>query len=242
MDDRGRLFGANFKGEDGVDFGGLYRDAVTRVVEDCFSPHFSLLVLCPNGRNDQAQNTDKYVPNPRHTSPRTLQMFEFLGKLIGLSMRQKLYLPFALPSIVWKQLVSEEVTLDDVRSIDETTAWFIATMKERAMTSKEVFDAEYLSNVFTITSAEGSPVELMPGGFDVPVTWETRDQYTRLAERFKVHEFDTQVSGVPLPASPVVLSGCLIRAVCVATYPPRMAVAHTTSGVCDPSWAGGGHP
>jgi hypothetical protein len=135
-------------------------------------------------------------------------MFEFLGKLVGVSMRQKLYLPFSLPSIVWKQLVSEEVrarrcfsspvfmtphalalvdavvnfvvvdidvgaregarrcvrgagvffrctagclaaavlidvgpvkvTLEDVRSVDETTAWFISSMKERAMTSKEV--------------------------------------------------------------------------------------------------------
>ena len=194
MDERGRLFGANFQGEDGVDMGGLYRDAITRVVEDCFSPHFNLLLLCANGRAEQVQNADKYVPNPRHSSPRLLQMYEFLGRIIGLSMRQKLYLPFALPSMVWKHLVSEEVTLDDVRSIDETTAWFIGSMKEQAATTKEQFEAEYASNVFTVTGADGSPVELMPGGFDVPVTLETREQYLRLAERYKVHEFDAQVA------------------------------------------------
>lgn len=60
---------------------------------------------------------DKYLPNPRHSSPRMLDMFGFLGKLVGVSMRQRLYLPFSLPSLIWKHFVGEPVTLEDVRQV-----------------------------------------------------------------------------------------------------------------------------
>jgi hypothetical protein len=194
LDEKGRLFGVNFRGEDGLDWGGLYRDAVARMIEDVFSPNFNLCLLCPNGRTDHSMNADKYLPNPRHTSPRALLMFEFLGKLVGVSMRQKLYLPFALPSIVWKQLVGEAVTMDDVRAVDEATTQLIASMKEKALScTREEFDDAFESNVFTITGSDGVPVELLPGGFDMHVSWDTREQYIRLAERYKVHEFDSQV-------------------------------------------------
>lgn len=91
-------------GEEGLDWGGVFRDAITRVVEDLFSQRFSLLVLCPNGVAQDGLNTDKYVPNPKHvTGPsasRALAMFEFIGRLMGASLRLKLCLPFDFPSLV----------------------------------------------------------------------------------------------------------------------------------------------
>jgi hypothetical protein len=56
-------------------------------VEDLFSQHFSLLTLCPNGVHAVHMNTEKYVPNPAMVSPLALQMFEFMGKLMGMSLR-----------------------------------------------------------------------------------------------------------------------------------------------------------
>lgn len=40
----------NFVGEDGVDAGGVFREGMSRMVEDLFSPDFDLLIQCPNGR------------------------------------------------------------------------------------------------------------------------------------------------------------------------------------------------
>lgn len=48
----------------------------------------------------QGVNTEKYVPNPRHTSPQALSMFEFAGRLMGFVLRHKFYLPFELPPMV----------------------------------------------------------------------------------------------------------------------------------------------
>ena len=40
----------NFVGEDGVDAGGVFREGMSRMVEDLFSRDMDLFILCPNGR------------------------------------------------------------------------------------------------------------------------------------------------------------------------------------------------
>jgi hypothetical protein len=45
-----------------------------------------------------------------------LSAYELVGQFIGLALRSGNLLPFSFPSIVWKHLVSEEVTTDDVRA------------------------------------------------------------------------------------------------------------------------------
>ena len=100
----------SFKGEDGEDAGGVYREAMSRIVEDCFSPHFNLFVLCPNGQHNLNVNTEKYVPNPCKRSPRALEYFEFVGQMIGMSLRVQLCLPFPLPSIIWKGIIGRTAT------------------------------------------------------------------------------------------------------------------------------------
>ena len=88
-------------GEEGIDWGGLFRDTLHRTVEDVFGPHFALLVRSPNGRNQRGTNTETYLPNPAHAgSPLAANMLEFLGRLMGASLRLKMCLPFAFPSIV----------------------------------------------------------------------------------------------------------------------------------------------
>ena len=144
LDEKERLFRVYFKGVDGqyergVDWGGLYRDTMTRVTvcgtplafvaldpphplslvdlfwlvcswrvfavaplssvvrgvlfneptqEDLFSDNFNLFTRVPNFAQHDA-NADTFVPNPKHTSARAMEMFEFVGKLMGISVRHK---------------------------------------------------------------------------------------------------------------------------------------------------------
>ncbi len=55
-----------------------------------------------------------YIPNPRHTSVISTAMFEFVGKLMGLSLRFKQALPFTFPSMVWKQMLGLPVDIKDL--------------------------------------------------------------------------------------------------------------------------------
>lgn len=51
------------------------------------------------------QNNEKFVPNPQHSSPLALSMLRFVGRLMGLSLRTRLCLPFQLPGLIWKRLL-----------------------------------------------------------------------------------------------------------------------------------------
>ena len=51
------------------------------------------------------QNNEKFVPNPQHSSPLALSMLRFVGRLMGLSLRTRLCLPFELPGLIWKRVL-----------------------------------------------------------------------------------------------------------------------------------------
>ena len=41
---------------------------------------------------------------------------------------------------------------------------------------------------FTAPGSDGRPAALVPGGRDLPVTWEGRAEYLRMARAFRLHE------------------------------------------------------
>ena len=132
---------------------------------------------------DQGFNTEKFVPNPRHSSPLTLRMYEFVGKVIGIALRQQNYLPFELAPIVsggdepvdvcgstnhsthrncvqvWKRLLGSKPTLDDLLAIDEYTHKHLAAIKDcEGITSQAEFEAEFCAEsplYFVVNGADG---------------------------------------------------------------------------------------
>jgi hypothetical protein len=64
----------------------------------CVRDFLPWLLVYPAPR--QGVNTEKYVPSPKASSPQALAMFEFVGRLMGISLRHKFYLPFELAPMV----------------------------------------------------------------------------------------------------------------------------------------------
>lgn len=113
-----------------------FSDALTRMVEDCFTTdRVDLQLPCPNavlagnvtdgdGAADLAilSGSEKFLPNPAYATSalaaRAKPMFELLGRLAGMSLRLKLALAFEWPSLVWKGLVGAPLDMQDLRSID----------------------------------------------------------------------------------------------------------------------------
>lgn len=85
-----------FRGENGSDAGGVFREGMSRVVEDLHNPQaLDLLAPCPNARHGLPTNVDKSLPNPHLAGcPLAGEMLEFVGKLMGMSLRAHLCLPF----------------------------------------------------------------------------------------------------------------------------------------------------
>ena len=46
-------------------------------------------------------------------------MFRTLGRLMGAALRTGVRLPLAFPSLVWKQLVWQELGMGDLEAVDQ---------------------------------------------------------------------------------------------------------------------------
>ena len=106
-----KLFSVGYTGgfgEQGVDAGGPYRECLTEVCTNLFDIEIlDLFIKSPNTKDERGQTRDRFVPNPEYTSPKSIQMYEFVGVWMGISFRTKSTLPFQLSSMLWKTLVGE---------------------------------------------------------------------------------------------------------------------------------------
>ncbi|CAH0518506.1 unnamed protein product [Peronospora belbahrii] len=201
IDSKGRLFSVKFRGEEGVDWGGVYREGATSMVDDLFSPHFNLFVLCPNGQHDIGNNRGMYLPNPKCTSPVATQMLAFVGQLLGISLRTHGDFPFMLPSLVWKQLLGQTLTRADLEGTDIMFVQMldgIANCENDGISTEEEFATAFagLELRFTASSCTGDDIELVPGGRHVTVGFHNRLEYCRLAELARLEECSAQVAAM----------------------------------------------
>ena len=194
-----RVFQISFDGESGIDAGGVFREGMSRIIEDLFSEHFSLLVLCPNGKHNVHINTEKYLPNPAYQSPIEMQMFEFIGRLMGSSLRAKLCLPFEFPSIVWKLLAGDDLNEEDFMAIDAISYRQIFDMincEKDGIIEDELFEERFDAHFYTVVGSDGIEHELVQNGREKPVRFTDRKEYGKLAVSFRLHEFDAQVAAI----------------------------------------------
>jgi hypothetical protein len=136
-DGGGKLFSVSFVGESGIDVGGVYREALTEMVMDLHTPDFTLFALCPNGEHKINNNMDKFVPSPLSVSPLAISMFEFVGKLMGLSLRTKATLPFNFPSLVWKGVVGAALEESDLDAVDTTLCQALRKLEDPCLSEAE---------------------------------------------------------------------------------------------------------
>lgn len=233
-----RVFHITYEGEAGIDAGGVFRDGVSAIAEDLFSDRFDLFTLCPNGKHVVHTNMDKFVPNAAYCSAQhgtrmgrvpgstpgadPIEMFEFVGKLVAMSIRAKLCIPFEFPALIWKKIVGETVLVDDLVGIDAIGCRLLSAVRfcERdGITTEEQFNERFHSSQyslsssstsssssssasasaslrFTYTTFDGVERELFPGSRERTVTFDNRVQYYEAVLRAKLGEFDAPVQAM----------------------------------------------
>ncbi len=82
----------------------------------CFLP---LLMPTPNWTADgDCAERYRYMFHPAAESPLKMDLYHFLGQLVGIAVRSKITLDLALPSYIWKYVVCEKLTEEDIASFD----------------------------------------------------------------------------------------------------------------------------
>ena len=101
-----------------MDYGGPFRDSMTNIAKELESNILPLLIKSPNNRNEHGSCRDCFILNGASKSPTHLEMYKFFGGLIAYGIMSKSPVPFNLAPIIWKQLLGETPTIEDLNDFD----------------------------------------------------------------------------------------------------------------------------
>ncbi|KAI3893402.1 hypothetical protein MKX03_029037 [Papaver bracteatum] len=151
---------------------GVLREWILLVCQALFSPENSLFVECPGDRR-------RFFPNLAQLKPEQLDLFGFCG-VIALAVLHKVQVGIAFDRVFFLQLAGEEISLEDIRCADPI---MYRSCKNILEMDADFVDSDAMGLTFVREIEElGSrkTVELCPGGSNIVVNSNNREQYVHL--------------------------------------------------------------
>lgn len=199
---RGQAWRVKFVGESGHDVGGMYNESLLAVSNELQSDDdiTPLFIRCPNYRNVIGDNREKWVPRPSATSSDLLEMYTFIGRLMGIAcLDSNRAFSIDLPSYIWKNLAGETLDLSDLKAFDFACGSMLEALSrchsDPRITS-DSFPFYFPDLWFTSLNSEGVQVELVPDGCNIQVTYHNCDEYVRLVQSYRLRECREQVAAI----------------------------------------------
>jgi hypothetical protein len=143
--------------------------------QDLQSPTLGLFVRSANGQHSIGAEREIWVVRATATSPTQLAMFEFLGRLIGVALRTDNHLNVDFSPLLWKFLVGERPSGDDLHNVDAMCMQSLAALRtiDQQGVTAESFEDVFMET-FTTNASDGGEVELVPDGRRRKVTAANR--------------------------------------------------------------------
>ncbi|KAF5270348.1 hypothetical protein FQR65_LT05536 [Abscondita terminalis] len=186
-----RVWKVKFIGESVDDCGGGYSESIAEMCDELQNGSLPLLIPTPNGRDEAGTNRDCFLLNPNAKTCLNLNMFRFLGVLMGIAIRTGSPLSLNLAEPMWKLLSGMELTPGDLTEMDRDYVPGLLCIRDMAP-DERLF--QNLEMPFSTPSSCGTDVPL--SSKYKRITHENRLEYVRLALNFRLHEFDEQVKAV----------------------------------------------
>lgn len=125
-----------------------------------------------------------------------MKMLEFLGALIGMSVRSGILMNLHLPSFFWKQLTDEELTIKDLDLIDSMTVNVLENLRgiEAKMGEEEFLHGYELA--FTTILSNGEEIEMVPGGKNIKVNYSNLKDYIDKTIQTRLSECKMQIKAI----------------------------------------------
>jgi hypothetical protein len=125
-----------------------------------------------------------------------LEMFEFVGALVGMAFRSGSVLEMKLTSFFYKWLTGELVESNDLEQVDQYAIQAMNDLvKARDTYGRETF-GEYMDQRWTTTMSNGETVELKPNGKDLIVDFDSVNEYNKLCLETRCKESQKQMQAV----------------------------------------------
>lgn len=159
----------HFDGEEGIDQGGLNREWYSEMTKAIFHPESGLFEQLGSGLH------------PKFSVAKNVDRFLFIGRLIGKAMfdGQLLDVGFSLP--VYKYLLGEKITFEDLKIVDEEYYNSLKWMLENDIT-------DVIDEVFAMQVPEQPDTQfnLIPNGANIQVTESNKAEYVQLRALWKL--------------------------------------------------------
>ncbi|XP_025829571.1 E3 ubiquitin-protein ligase SMURF2 [Agrilus planipennis] len=173
-DMRKRLM-VKFKGEEGLDYGGVAREWLHLLSREMLNPQYGLFQYSREDHYTLQINPDSSI-NPEH-----LSYFHFVGRILGIAVfhNHQLEGGFTLP--FYKQLLNKPITLQDIEGVDPELHRSLTWMLENNI--QGVIDTTFSveNNSFGAIKVH----ELKSGGAGVTVTEENKKEYVKLYVNYR---------------------------------------------------------
>ena len=184
-----RIYKINYRGEASIDAGGPYNESMSNICDELQSTFLRLFVPTANHVHNLGENREAWTINPSATSQVELDLYKFIGKLMGAAIRTQNNLNLSLAPIIWKQIIYENLTIADLRGIDVCTVQILEMLRdpENHELTPDNFEMAF-DEKFTTKDSSGRDIELIPGGKDVQVTYKNCSEYADLVLNARLNE------------------------------------------------------
>ncbi|XP_076648828.1 SMAD specific E3 ubiquitin protein ligase isoform X1 [Halictus rubicundus] len=173
-DMRKRLM-VKFRGEEGLDYGGVAREWLYLLSHEMLNPQYGLFQYSRDDNYTLQINPDSGI-NPEH-----LSYFHFAGRIIGIAVFHGHHIDGGFTTPFYKMLLNKAITLTDIEGVDPELHRSLTWMLENSIDG--VLDA-----TFSVEHSSFGVIknhELKPGGKDISVTEENKREYVRLYVNYR---------------------------------------------------------
>ena len=197
LEKNSRLFRVALQNEHASDSGGPYHEVISNICEELQSDYLDVLIKTPNNKNNYDLLNDKYIINPNSSISKYNEAYEFLGKLMASSISNNEALDLNLHPVVWKSILSKEITLYDYESIDYYFYTIINKLEYISKISNKEEQIKQLENYqdlnFVIKNSNDIDIELKPGGSNIQISIDNLKEYIELCKSKRIKEFNNSL-------------------------------------------------
>ena len=136
---------------------------------------------------------------PLGLDPGRIAMYRTFGQLMGIALRTHVPLPLTLPSIIWRPLVGEDLSRDDLLSIDSDVVALLEYFEhlEALGVTSDNFEQLIGDDLrFVAPLSGGTSVELLPGGQGIKVQYDNARLFATRLERVRLSECIPMVAAI----------------------------------------------
>jgi len=166
-----------FRGEEGLDYGGVAREWFFQLSHEVLNPMYCLFEYA-NKSNYSLQINPASEVNPDH-----LGYFKFIGRFIAMALYHGkfIYSGFTMP--FYKRMLGKKLTMKDLESIDPEFYNSLCWVRDNDI---EECDLEMFFCTDFELLGKLSEVELKPDGKNIKVTEENKEEYINLMMQWRL--------------------------------------------------------